>query len=48
MEEQTTRMKVEEIHFFSAARGCRMTEHKQNGNKKRNGDNIYQYNNTNN
>jgi len=34
--------------FFRAATGCRMTEHKQNGNNKRNGDNTYQYNNTNN
>jgi hypothetical protein len=43
-------MKVEKIifFFFRAAKGCRMTEHKQNGNNKRTGDNMYQYNNTNN
>jgi hypothetical protein len=36
------------IFFFRAATGCRMTEHKQNGNNKRTGDNTYQYNNTHN
>jgi hypothetical protein len=48
MKEQLTRMKVEEIIIFRVAIECRMTEHKQNGNNKRTGDNTYQCNNTNN
>jgi hypothetical protein len=34
MKEQMARIKVGEMHFIRAATGCRMAEHKENGNNR--------------